>query len=87
MIEARRLDGNAIGGELMAIFGAELTATVAVCRSCGSHDMMAAMRVYRDAPGIVGRCCHCEAVLLRIVHAPGRTYLDMAGVASLELPA
>jgi hypothetical protein len=44
------------------------------------------MRVYRDAPGIVGRCVHCEAVLLRIVHAPGRSYVEFSGVASLEMP-
>lgn len=87
MIEARRLDGNAIGGELMELFGAELTVAIAVCRSCGARELVGAMHVYRDAPGIVGRCCHCEAVLLRIVRAPGRTYLDLAGVASLELPA
>ncbi len=83
----RRLDGNAIAGDLMEIFGMELTAAVAVCRECGSHDQMAAMHVYRDAPGTVGRCCHCESVIIRIVRAPGRTYLDLAGVASLELPA
>ena len=82
----RRLDGNAIGGELMEIFGAELTVAVAVCRSCGAHGEVATMHVYRDAPGIVGRCAHCEAVLLRIVRAPGRTYLDLAGIASLTLP-
>jgi hypothetical protein len=43
--------------------------------------------VYSDAPGIVGRCFHCEAVLLRIVHAPGRSYVELSGVASLEMPA
>ena len=87
MSEDRRLDGNAIAGDLMELFGTELTIAIAVCRGCGSHDQVAAMHVYRDAPGIVGRCCHCEAVLLRIVRAPGRTYLDLAGVASLALPA
>jgi hypothetical protein len=42
--------------------------------------------VYMDAPGIVGRCCHCDAVQLRIVRAPGRTWIDMRGMRSIELP-
>jgi hypothetical protein len=82
---SRRLDGNAIAGDLMEVFGSELTVAWAVCRSCGAHDPLAELHVYRDAPGIVGRCCRCEAVLLRIVRAPGRTYVDLGGIASLEL--
>ena len=85
-MDDRRLDGNAIGGELMELFGAELTIAHAVCGSCGAREQLATLHVYRDAPGIVGRCCHCDAVLIRIVRAPGRTFLDLAGVATLELP-
>jgi hypothetical protein len=82
---SRRLDGNAIAGDLMEVFGVEMTVAWAVCRGCGSHDQVAAMHVYRDAPGIVGRCSHCDTVLLRIVRAPGRVYVELGGVASLEL--
>ena len=85
-MDDRRLDGNAIGGDLMELFGTEMTVAWAVCRHCGSHDQLAEMQVFRDAPGIVGRCQHCDAVLLRIVRAPGRTYVELTGVASLELP-
>jgi hypothetical protein len=85
-MDSRRVDGNAVGGDLMELFGTEMTVAWAVCRSCGAHDQLAEMHVYRDAPGIVGRCSHCEAVLLRIVRAPGRTYIELGGVASLELP-
>jgi hypothetical protein len=81
-----RLDGNAIGGELMELFGMEMTVAWAVCGSCGARGQVAEMHVYRDAPGIVGRCSHCEAVLLRIVRAPGRTYVELGGTASLEVP-
>jgi hypothetical protein len=83
---SRRLDGNAIGGDLMEIFGTEMTIAWAVCRSCGAHGQLAEMHVYGDAPGIVGRCAHCDAVLLRIVRAPGRAYVELGGIASLELP-
>jgi hypothetical protein len=34
----RRLDGNAIGGLLLELFGVELTAATSVCGSCGAHD-------------------------------------------------
>jgi hypothetical protein len=84
---SRRLDGNAIGGDLMEVFGVDVTAAWAACGTCGAHDQMAEMQVYRDGPGIVGRCSHCEAVLLCIVRAPDRTYVSLTGVASLELPA
>jgi len=83
---SRRLDGNAIGGDLLDVFGTEMTVAWAVCGSCGAHGQVAEMQVYRDAPGVVGRCSHCEAVLLCIVRAPGRTYVSLTGVASLELP-
>jgi uncharacterized protein DUF6510 len=85
-VEDRRLDGNAIGGVLLEVFGAELTVATGVCGSCGAHELLASLRVYMDAPGIVGRCCNCDAVLLRIVRAPGRTWVDLSGMGSLELP-
>jgi Family of unknown function (DUF6510) len=85
-MEDRRLDGNAIGGVLLELFATELTAATSVCGSCGAVEQLATMHVYMDAPGIVGRCCQCDAVQLRIVRAPGRTWIDMRGMRSLELP-
>jgi hypothetical protein len=41
--------------------------------------------VYVQAPGLVVRCRGCEGVLLRIVSAPGRRWLDMRGVVWLEM--
>jgi hypothetical protein len=37
------------------------------------------------APGIVARCPDCDAVLLRVVRAERRIWLELRGVASLEL--
>jgi Family of unknown function (DUF6510) len=85
-VEDRRLDGNAIGGVLLEVFATELTVATSVCGSCGQREQLATLHVYMDAPGIVGRCCHCEAVLLRIVRGPGRTWIDLSGMGSLELP-
>ena len=36
MTEPRTLDGNAIGGVLLELFGTELTAAPCVCAGCGS---------------------------------------------------
>jgi hypothetical protein len=79
-----RLDGNAIGGLLLELFGAELTAAPCVCAGCGAREEMARLDVYVGA-GIVVRCRHCESVMVRIVQGQGRTWLDLSGAASLEL--
>ncbi|MGB2876353.1 MAG: DUF6510 family protein [Gaiellaceae bacterium] len=82
-----RLDGNAIGGLLLELFGAEMTVAACVCGSCGAEEPMARLDVYVHAPGIVARCCHCESVVLRAVRSPGRTWLDLSGFSSIEIPA
>jgi len=45
-----KLDGNAIGGLLLELFGVELTASACVCGSCGAQDQMACLDVYVNAP-------------------------------------
>jgi Family of unknown function (DUF6510) len=82
----RRLDGNAIGGLMLELFGVEMTTATGVCRTCGAADLVARLEVYMDAPGTVVRCAHCRAVLMRIVRAPDRTWLDFSGLRSIELP-
>jgi hypothetical protein len=81
-----RLDGNAIGGLLGELFGAELTASPCTCAGCGARDEMARLDVYVGA-GIVVRCRHCGSVMVRIVQGRGRTWLDLSGTASLQLGA
>jgi ribosomal protein L40E len=79
------LDGNAIGGELLEIFGVDMTVSTAVCRACGASGPVAEAVVYLRAPGTVVRCRACSSVLLRIVRSPGRTWIDLGGVRTLEL--
>ena len=85
MADERRLDGNALGGVMLELFGVEMTVATSVCGSCGAHEPVARLVVYRDAPGTVVRCAHCQTVLMRIVHAPVRTWVDLSGLALLEL--
>jgi len=83
--EDRRLDGNAIGGLMLELFGLELTVATSVCGSCGATEQVARLDVYADAPGVVVRCCHCEGVMMRIVRGPDRAWIDLSGTGSLEL--
>jgi hypothetical protein len=84
-IAERRLDGNAIGGLLFEIFGTEVTAAIGVCGSCGAEGQVATLDVYMSAPGVVGRCRTCEAVMIRIVRAGDRTWLDLSGTRTLAI--
>jgi predicted RNA-binding Zn-ribbon protein involved in translation (DUF1610 family) len=80
-----RLDGNAAAGELQEIFGAEMTVVRATCAACGAVREMGALSLYVHAPGTVFRCPDCNAVLVRIVRAEERVWLDPSGVSCLEL--
>ena len=79
-----RLGGNAGAGALREVFAAEVTTAVGTCGSCGATDAVGAVHVYMAA-GIVLRCPHCDAVLMRIVEAGTRVWIDLSGVRSLEL--
>jgi hypothetical protein len=49
-------------------------------------DMIADLRVYDHAPGMVARCPGCDQVVLRLVRGPGRAWLDLRGLVCLEIP-
>jgi hypothetical protein len=81
MMEA--VDGNAIGGLLLQVFGTEMTGAPSVCGHCGDARPVAELVVYRQAPGTVVRCRTCEDVLMVFVQAHGRTCVDLQGLAAL----
>jgi Family of unknown function (DUF6510) len=77
------VDGNAIGGLLQQVFGAEMTGAPSVCGHCGDSRPVAELVVYLQAPGTVVRCRTCESVLMVFVAAHGRTCVDLQGLAVL----
>ena len=81
----RTLDGNAIGGQLLELFGVDLTAAPCVCEHCGAEEELARVDVYVDCPGIVVRCRHCGNILLTIVRGRERTWVDLRGTRGLSL--
>jgi ribosomal protein S27E len=77
------VDGNAIGGMLMEVFGAEMTTTVVTCDNCGAVSQVAELAVYRPGLGTVVRCRSCESVLMVFATVRGVTCVDLMGVASM----
>jgi hypothetical protein len=79
-----RLDGNAVAGDLMEIFGVEMTVATGVCDSCGTPGAIGELHVYRGA-GWVARCPSCGAVVMTIVERRDRHWLTASGLRSLEV--
>ena len=85
------LDGNSAAGELSRVFAIDVTAAEGQCGQCGATQRFAEVHVYMSGPGVVARCQACDHVLLRLVSARQRVFLDMRGMAFLtfdtsELP-
>jgi len=78
------LDGNAIGGLLFDVFGAEMTAATTACASCGAIGRLAELQVYVRAPGTVARCRTCGSVQMVLVTIRGITCVELHGIDGLE---
>jgi hypothetical protein len=78
------LDGNAIAGLLLDVFGREMTTAISVCASCGTALQLAEEMVYNRAPGTVVRCRGCANMLMVLVDVRGIYCVDMGGLSSLE---
>jgi hypothetical protein len=77
------VDGNALGGLLTEVLGADMTAVPGTCGSCGWRGVVAQLIVYRDTPGTVVRCRSCTAVLMVFGGRPAMRCVDLSGLASL----
>jgi hypothetical protein len=81
------IDGNAAAGDLSKIFAVDVTAAQGQCANCGTIRRFAEAHLYMQAPGVVARCAVCEHVLLRLVNARERMFLDARGMTYLRLDA
>jgi hypothetical protein len=63
-----------------------VTVAVSTCRACGDRRPMAELRAWVHGPGTVLRCVGCEGVLVRLVRAPDRLWLDLRGLDVLQIP-
>ena len=78
------LDGNAIGGDLLEVFGVDLTGATSVCAACAASAFVAEAVVYMRGPGRVVRCRTCGECLIVLVTIRGITCVDMSGIAELH---
>lgn len=75
----QELDGNAIGGQLLEVFGREMTTAHGTCAHCGMESQVAELAVYMDGPGTVVRCRSCAGVAIVLVTVRQTTCVDLAG--------
>jgi phage FluMu protein Com len=73
-----------VAGLLAAAFGVEMTAVPSRCAHCGDVNVVAELRAYTRAPGVVLRCPTCSGVVLRVVETPTATLVDASGIAWLR---
>ena len=78
-------DGNALAGPLQDVFRVDVTAATGRCVNCGRTGAIAQFRLFDHAPGLVARCPTCDEVVLRMVRAPGRAWLDLRGLSFLQV--
>jgi hypothetical protein len=64
----------------------DVTAALATCAGCGAVGAVGTLLAYGHAMGTVLRCPGCDAVLLRVVRAPGRVSVSASGIARLVIP-
>jgi Family of unknown function (DUF6510) len=81
----RHVDGNAVGGVLMDVFGREMTTAVGTCASCGAVNPLGAVIAYTHAPGDVLACPGCGAVLLVAVHLRQGYRVTIESLRSFEV--
>jgi phage FluMu protein Com len=79
------LDGNAAAGELSELFSVDVTAAAGRCAACGKVAALGEGHLYAFEPGMVIRCAACLNPLVRLVKASGRAWLDMRGLACLQI--
>ncbi len=80
------LDGNALAGLFNEIFAVEMTVAPVVCASCGREGEMGSLWAFTESPGFVLRCPACHSIVLRMVLAPEKIYIDARGAAYFCIP-
>lgn len=86
MNTALMVDGNAVAGRLVDVFGRDMTMAVARCAACAAETAMGALMAFTHSPGVVLRCPTCQAAVARIVETPAAIYIEARGATFLRMP-
>ena len=84
MNTALMVDGNAIAGELVQIFGRDMTTVVTRCSACAADSAIGELMNFMRGPGAILRCPSCQAVIVRIVRTPTSYFVDVSGAIFLR---
>jgi Family of unknown function (DUF6510) len=84
-VDDTALDGNALGGLLLEIFGQDLTTAIGACAACGATRPVAEFVVYLGGPGAVARCRDCLALLIVVTRRRDLNCVDLTGLAALKV--
>jgi hypothetical protein len=85
--EPQRLDGNAAAGLLAEIFVMEMTSAQSTCAGCGRTNTLGTLLLYGGEMGTILRCPSCDGVQMRIMRDHSQYWMDMRGVARLQMAA
>jgi Family of unknown function (DUF6510) len=80
-----RLDGNHVAGLLAEVFQFDMTVEWCGCAACGARNQLGALQVYAHGMGAVLCCPGCGHIMLRVARGGGRWWLDLRGMAWLQL--
>ncbi|TYB35114.1 hypothetical protein FXF50_24620 [Micromonospora sp. AP08] len=86
MTDMSYLDGNMLDGPMRELFAVDLSSAMGRCDQCGTTGPVGGLHVYSHAPGLIGRCPACIGVMVRLVRAPDRAWLDLRGTTFLQIP-
>ncbi|HEV8536202.1 MAG TPA: DUF6510 family protein [Candidatus Limnocylindria bacterium] len=86
LVDELVLDGNAVAGVLIELFGSEMTIATGVCDHCGNAGAVGSLHAWIRGPGIVLRCVACGGVMVRIAQTPRGTFVDLRGTRRMRLP-
>jgi hypothetical protein len=85
MEESDILDGNVAAGILAEVFRADVTTAIVTCAGCGTAGPLAIGEAYVTEMGLVIRCPHCSAVVLRCAQIRDRLNVDLRGAAMIAV--
>ena len=83
----QHFDGNLLAGALADLLSFDATGARARCNGCGTVGELATTIVFRSAAGTVARCAACGQVLLTVVEAGDRRFVNFTGTGAIEIPA
>ena len=78
------VDGNAIAGMMLDIFGADVTALFGTCAACESEARFAEAVVELDRHIAIVRCRSCTRTLFTVLHAESDPRLVIGALGAIR---